>query len=405
MKKMTLRMRLTVLSVLLLTLCCAVLTTILNVAANNMVNVIDAEAVTLAHVADEPMVVPSDWVDNGGLPDLAADNEASDTLSPGQGAGEHLPSGMAGEAVPMRTMNARQARTYFFWQSIFYVAIVVIVGGVLTFFLAGQVLKPLRKLGLGMKTRTAHNLSEQLPLPEVSDEVAELTESFNQMSLKLDQSFAMQQRFAQSAAHELRTPLTILKTKIDVFKKRPEHTPQEYETLLETIVSQTDRLVELVRDLLELSASDGVVLDESVDLRAITDQATMELTPLAKEKDVTITVEGGKQYAVGSSALLYRVIFNLMENAIKYNRPGGAVCVMLSEGPMVTISDTGIGIPNEARELIFEPFYRVDKSRSRQMGGAGLGLATVKAIVEQHGGSIQVCANSGGGSCFTVRLL
>lgn len=403
MKNISLRMQLTALSILLLSVCCVCLTVILNVAANNMANVLDAAPVTLAYVADASMSAPIDAASTAAaVPTNVVNEPVAAMMGPGNGG----MSGAETDGVTLEQLTfSQQARLHFLQQSILCMIVVIGIGGILTYFLAGLIMEPLRKLGLRMRSRTAHNLSEQLPLSEGLDEVTELTKSFNQMSLKLDQAFAMQQRFAQSAAHELRTPLAILRTKVDVFRKKAEHTPQEYDNLLNTVILQTNRLSALVQNLLELSASDGVTLDESVDLRAIIDQAAMELTPLAKEKEVMITVEGVKQYAVGSSVLLYRVIFNLMENAIKYNRPGGAVCVMLSEGPMVTVSDTGIGIPNEARELIFEPFYRVDKSRSRQMGGAGLGLATVKAIVEQHGGSIQVCANSGGGSRFTVRLL
>ena len=214
------------------------------------------------------------------------------------------------------------------------------------------------------------------------------------MSSKLDQAFAMQRRFAQSAAHELRTPLTVLRTKVDVFRKHAEHDQQDYDKLIEGVLVQTRRLSDLVQELLELTNLDGVTERERIPVYELLKQVTKDLSPLAETKQVNVFLKGSEEYTVGNRLLLGRVFFNLVENAIKYNRPNGSVC----------ISDTGIGIPEEALELIFEPFYRVDKSRSRQMGGAGLGLATAKAIVEQHGGTIEASLIPEGGSCFTVHL-
>ena len=255
-----------------------------------------------------------------------------------------------------------------------------------------------------MKHCTTGDLSRRLLVPRRRDEIAELTDAFNQMSGKLDQSFAMQRRFAQSAAHELRTPLTVLQTKLEVFQKRAGRSREEYDRLLETVAAQTGRLSELVKELLELANLDCEMDQEPVPLLELLEQVREELAPLAEEREIGITVEGEEQAVMGSRTLLARVFFNLMENAVKYNRPGGFVHVALSPEGVVTVSDTGPGVPKELRELIFEPFYRVDKSRSRQMGGAGLGLSTVKAIVERHGGSVEVDEAPEGGCRFTVRL-
>ena len=371
MKKLSLQMRLTVLSDLLLTVCCAGLTFILNFNANDMADVIEAS-----------VIVPAAQADGGGLL----------PYQPGQFT-ELSPS-----------VESQKARTVFLQESILYMLLVVLAGGVLTWFLVDGALRPLKTLSSRMKSCTAHDLSQQLPVPQSHDEVSELTDAFNQMSSKLDQAFAMQRRFAQSAAQELRTPLTVLRTKVDVFKKRPDHDQQEYDKLINAVVAQTDRLSGLVQELLELTNSDGVTERERVSLRELLGQVAMDLAPLAEEKQVALSLTGEDVYVVGNRLLLNRVFFNLVENAIKYNRPGGSVHVAISAGPAVSVSDTGIGIPAEALDLIFEPFYRVDKSRSRQMGGAGLGLATAKAIVERHGGTIEAGSTPEGGSCFTVHL-
>ena len=371
MNKLSLQTRLTVLSILLLTVCCVGLTFILNFYANNMADVIEAT-----------VVVPASRVDD-----------------------QNLFSDLTDSSVEMEpSIESQQARTDFRQISILYMLLVIAAGGGLTWFFVGGALTPLKVLNSRMKSCTANNLSQQLPVPQTHDEVAELTVSFNQMSSKLDQAFAMQRRFAQSAAHELRTPLTVLRTKVDVFKKRADHSQQEYDKLIDGVIAQTNRLSGLVQELLELTNLDGVTERERIPLHELLEQIAADLAPLAEEKQVSISLRGGEAYTVGNKLLMNRVFFNLVENAIKYNRPGGSVYITLSPGPVVTVSDTGIGIPKEALELIFEPFYRVDKSRSRQMGGAGLGLATARAIVEQHGGTIEAGPVPEGGSRFTVHL-
>lgn len=373
MKAISLRARLTALSVLLLALCCMGLTLALNFSAYDMAGEIEAAVV-------QPALPGS----SGTIPSVPEQVEPifSTTLS-----------------VP-----SQQARTAFSKTSLLYMLLIIAAGGGLTYVLVGRALEPLKRLSEHMKTCTAGDLSRPLPVLQPRDEIAELTDAFNQMTGKLDQSFAMQRRFAQSAAHELRTPLTVLRTKLEVFQKRTGRSREEYDRLLETVAAQTGRLSELVKELLELANLDRELEREPVALLGLLEQVRAELAPLAEEHQIELTVEGEERTVTGNRTLLARVFFNLMENAVKYNRPGGSVHVVLSQGGVVTVSDTGPGVPEELRELIFEPFYRVDKSRSRQMGGAGLGLSTVKAIVERHGGSVEVDEAPEGGCRFTVRL-
>lgn len=378
LKKMPLRLRLTVLSILLLTLCCAGLTIILNFSANRMANVIEATALTPAHP-----IAPNT--------DPAAYNPAISMVP----------------LTSSENSKAQIARTQFLYQSIFYMMLVVAVGGGLTYYLSGKALTPLQELSSQMKNRTVHNLSEDVKVPESHDEIAELTYSFNEMSKKLDESFAMQKRFSQSAAHELRTPLTVLKTKVDVFKKKKEHTAQEYDDLLSVITTHTNRLSHLVKDLLNLSNMDALEYNEQVEIKSLVTDVSEELSCLSKSKNITLTVTGEERTVHGNKSLLHRAFYNLVENAIKYNLEDGHVDIKIAyteNHSIITIADTGIGIPDEMRELVFEPFFRVDKSRSRQMGGAGLGLSTVKAIVDKHHGKITISENTTGGTTFKVIL-
>lgn len=371
-KKIPIRLRLTAISILLLTVCCVGLTIILNLSASRMADVIEATP-----------VLPSMEV---GADSVSA-SAAMTALAPSQ--------------------DTQAARDQFQFQSVVYMLLVIAAGGGLTYYFAGKALKPLRALSDQMKNRTVHNLSETLPVPQSRDELADLTVSFNQMSQKLDEAFAMQKRFSQSAAHELRTPLTVLKTKVAVFKKKENHLPEEYDKLLSVITTHTDRLAALVKDLLDLTSIDALDCEEEIELHECLSEVAQALQPLASEKRIVITVEGIQKKILGNKSLLHRAFYNLIENGIKYNVENGTVKITVSDennNGQVVIEDSGIGIPQAAQSLIFEPFFRVDKSRSRQMGGAGLGLATVKAIIDKHNGTISVCSKETGGSRFTVKL-
>lgn len=376
LKKVPIKLRLTILSMLLLTICCVMLTLILNFSANQMANTIEAIPVLPATKAGE-----------NGLPVKFA----SATI----------------ETVSAQTGNSQQARLQFLYQSIAYMVVVVLVGGGLTYYISGKALQPLYEFNRQMKNRTEHNLSERLPIPESHDEIADLTCSFNEMSCKLDEAFEAQKRFAQSAAHELRTPLTVLKTKIDVFGKKATHTAEEYDKLLSVITKYTNRLSELVKDLLELTNIDALDYSDRIEVKTMLTDISKELYSFTKDKNIAITIYGEEQTVYGNKILLHRAFYNLIENAIKYNVENGQVKVLVSNNAghtVITIVDTGIGIPVYLQTHIFEPFFRVDKSRSRQMGGAGLGLTTVKSIIEKHGGEITVSDNMGGGTIFTTVL-
>lgn len=375
LKRMSIRLRLTVLSVLLLTVCCVGLTVILNISANNMADVIEATPLSPAATVGEEN---QNNAENSSLIKSTATSE-----------------------------DSQVARKDFLHQSILYMVFVVLLGGGLTYLISGSALKPLHNLSMQMKNRTVHNLSEALEIPLSQDEIADLTCSFNEMSQKLDTAFLMQKNFSQSAAHELRTPLAVVKTKLDVFKKKPSHTKEEYDKLLEVISTHTSRLSNLVKDLLELTNTDALEYNHTLNVKLLFREVADELSTLAEEKNVTITLTGNDHIVHGNNSLLRRAFYNLVENAIKYNYENGKVDIVLSAEDIHTkieIRDTGIGIPIELKELVFEPFFRVDKSRSRQMGGAGLGLSIVKSIIDNHGGKISVEENTPSGTIFTITI-
>lgn len=384
LKRVSIRIRFTVINILLLVICCVGLTWVLNISAIQMVNVIQAETILPALKAGEgEFIGGKEFIENR----------------------EHFMENnrTANAAIPAKT--AYVARRNFQFESIAYMIFILVFGGISTYILSGYMLKPLHKLNIEMKQRTIHNLAEDLPISKNKDEVSALTCSFNEMSHKLNNAFCMQKRFSQNAAHELRTPLSVIKTKLDVFKKKSNRTKEEYETLLSVIDRYVERLSNLVQELLELTNMDALEYTQTIHIKAIVKEVLEELSISAKEKNIKIFLVGEEQRIKGNANLMYRAFYNLVENAIKYNIENGSIeieLVKIEKGSMIQIKDTGIGIPYKARELIFEPFFRVDKSRSRKLGGAGLGLSIVKNIIEQHQGEISVSDGIHGGTCFTI---
>lgn len=401
MKKLSLRLRLTLISVILLLFCCFGLTLILNHAAGNMADTIEAVPIlNTAQSITSKDSVPFTEIETV-LPETAPAEAGVDSPSFGTITANEIPQ--------HQSAASHDARMLFMWKSYLYMFLITAFGGFLTWFITGRALRPLGRLSEEMQNRTVSNLSEELPVPESRDEIASLTRSFNEMNRKLDEAFSAQKRFAQSAAHELRTPLTVLKAKVDVFGKKSSHIPEDYDRLLLLVKTQTDRMASLVNDLLGLTNLDELSCSQTVSLKPLLTEAVQELTHLAMEKNVSLHLKAEDCRTLGNSNLLYRAFANLVENAIKYNIFDGTGTVSVTASQkgsqiFVRVTDTGSGIPKEQKSLIFEPFYRIDKSRSRQMGGAGLGLATVKAILEKHNGEIYIEDAPGGGSVFVVTL-
>ena len=283
---------------------------------------------------------------------------------------------------------------------------VIIAGSCAAYLLAGHYTKPIKQLSSHMRELAPDSLSRPIEVESGGEEIQELVKSFNQMTGQLSEAFAMQSRFSVSAAHELRTPLAVLRTRLDVFKKK-EREQKEYDELVQTMETYVDRLSSLISNLLELTETGELPEVEDVSLDSVIKTVVKDLEPVAHEHAVKIHTDIEPLVVRGNASLLYRALYNLVENAIRYNEKEGSISIDLKNqdtAGMVKIADTGVGIAPEARELIFEPFYRVNKSRSREFGGAGIGLSLVKAILKRHGAFIAVDANEPQGSVFTITF-
>ena len=285
-------------------------------------------------------------------------------------------------------------------------AAVTILSGILAYFVSGRALKPLRSFASQVEKVQLNNLADMRIDEDVLPEFRQLSRSFNQMLERLNNAFAAQRQFTGNAAHELRTPLALMQAQLELFSaEHPDVRPEtaEFLTLLR---EQTERLTQMTRTLLEMSNLRHVARNERIQLAPMIEEIFTDLAPLSDKRGVTLTAEGDG-IMTGSDALIYRLIFNLAENAVKYNRPGGSVRVSVTQEPetlLLRVSDTGCGIPEEYQRSIFQPFFRVDKSRSREYGGAGLGLSLVWEIAELHGGSVWVEESSEKGTTIAAGL-
>ena len=285
--------------------------------------------------------------------------------------------------------------------------VVTIVSAAIAYFVSGRALKPLQQLAQQAQQVDQDSIATTRLDENTVQEFGQLSRSVNRMLDGLAQSFELQRQFAGNAAHELRTPLAILQTKLELFAE--EHPAMDAETagLIRSLREQLDRLTALVRTLLEMSNLQSVSRTDQIALAPLVEEILTDLTPLAQKNNISLQQDCEELGMVGSDALIYRLVFNLVENGIKYNRPGGAVRVTLQQEKqtaVLRVADTGPGIPADCRESIFQPFFRVDKSRSREMGGVGLGLALVREIAVLHGGSVTVERSSENGTTFAVTL-
>ena len=285
-------------------------------------------------------------------------------------------------------------------------AAVTLLSGILAYFVSGRALKPLRSFTSQVEQVQLNNLADMRIDEDAISEFRQLSRSFNQMLERLNNAFSAQRQFTGNAAHELRTPLALMQAQLELFSaEHPDVRPEtaEFLTLLR---EQTERLTQMTKTLLEMSNLQQVARNEQLQLAPMVEEIFTDLASLAEKRSITLEAEGDAALT-GSDALIYRMLFNLTENAVKYNRLGGSVRVELAQGQekcIIRVSDTGCGIPEEYQRSIFHPFFRVDKSRSREYGGAGLGLSLVWEIADLHGGSVWVEESSDKGTTIAVEL-
>ena len=285
-------------------------------------------------------------------------------------------------------------------------ALLAILGGVATYFISGHALKPLREFSDKIEEVQIQNLADSRIEESKIKELNQLSVSYNKMLERLQDAFEVQRQFTANAAHELRTPLSLMQVQLDLYHST-QHPGSDADTLqmIKMVTEQNDRLSKMVKTLLDMSELQTVGRDEQIIMDALVDEVLEDLEPLAQEKNIKLIGKCKDITMVGSDILIYRLVYNLVENAIKYNHSGGQVTVTAYKEQKhiyLSVADTGSGIPKELRERVFEPFFRVDKSRSRKLGGVGLGLALVHEIVRVHDGSITVKSNPSGGTIFEV---
>lgn len=290
--------------------------------------------------------------------------------------------------------------------SLLFSALMALAGGVATYFISGRALKPLCEFSDKIEEVQAQNLSDSRIEESSVAELNRLSVSYNRMLARLSEAFKMQRQFTANAAHEFRTPLAVMQLQLDMYNST-EHPTNDAcaQQTIRMMTEQNERLSKMVKTLLDMSELQTVARDDEIALDALVEEVLADLEPLAQEKAIHLAAQCDAVTMTGSDILLYRLVYNLVENAIKYNTPGGTVTVGADRQDKhirLTVADTGTGIPEELKERVFEPFFRLDKSRSRALGGVGLGLALVREIVSVHGGSISVKDNPDGGTTFEV---
>ena len=304
------------------------------------------------------------------------------------------------------TIVVNGAQTSFVSTNWYITAAVTLLGGVLAYFLSGHALKPLRTFTSQIEKVQPNNLTDMKITEEVLPEFRQFSRSFNQMLDRLDEGFFAQRQFTGNAAHELRTPLSLMQAQLELFSaEHPDMLPETAE-FLRLLCEQTERMTQMTKTLLEMSELRTVPCDDRIELGAMIEEIFADLAPLADRKGISLE-SAGDGVMLGSDALIYRMLFNLTENSIRYNQPNGNVRITVTDEDsqlVIRVADTGCGIPTKYRESIFQPFFRVDKSRSRENGGVGLGLSLVWEIVTLHGGEIRVEDSSEKGTTMAVKF-
>ena len=385
MRKLSLQWRLTILTTVLITVLCGCLTFFLY---KNGVYYIDTLQETVTDQGKTPEAL---YIE---IPDNEWDNFASQFAT-----------------------EVYNSKSDYRNRSLLITGVVALLGGAVTYFISGRALKPLREFSETVEKVQAQNLTDYTIEENKIAELDILRTSYNKMLLRLSESFETQRQFTGNAAHELRTPLALIQAQLDLYHttEHPESGAAAEETI-QMVTEQNERLSKLVRTLLDMSELQTVARSDKIELQGLIEEVLTDLEPLAQEKNIELIQKGQSKWdgeseeelvLTGSDILIYRMLYNLVENAIKYNHIDGTVTVSVMREKnevVLTVADTGNGIDESFREQIFEPFFRVDKSRSRELGGVGLGLAMVREIVRAHDGKIEVRGNEQGGTTFEVRM-
>ena len=329
----------------------------------------------------------------------------STAIDPAEGAVEYFDPSREG-LDPNLTIVIYGAQTSFTATNWYITAAVTLLGGILAYFVSGRALRPLRTFVAQVEKVQPNNLADMKITEEVLPEFRQFSDSFNQMLERLDEGFTAQRQFTGNAAHELRTPLALMQAQVELFSAEHPDVLPETADFLRLLREQTERMTQMTRTLLEMCGLQAVPCTDHIEIGPMIEEIFADLAPLAEKNNVMLEREGDGTMT-GSDTLIYRLLFNLTENAIKYNRPGGSVRLSVTPEPeklLIRVADTGRGIPEHFQRSVFQPFFRVDKSRSREYGGVGLGLSLVWEIVKLHGGTVCVENSSEAGTTVAVSL-
>ena len=329
----------------------------------------------------------------------------STAIDPSEGAVEYFDPSREG-LDPNLTIVIYGAQNSFTATNWYITAAVTLLGGILAYFVSGRALRPLLTFVAQVEKVQPDNLADMKITEEVLPEFRQFSDSFNQMLERLDEGFTAQRQFTGNAAHELRTPLALMQAQVELFSAEHPDVLPETADFLRLLREQTERMTQMTRTLLEMCGLQAVPCTDHIELGPMIDEIFADLAPLAEKNNITLERDGDG-VMTGSDTLIYRLLFNLTENAIKYNRPGGSVRHSVTPEPeklLNRVADTGPGIPERFQRSIFQPFFRVDKSRSREYGGVGLGLSLVWEIVKLHGGTVCVENSSEAGTTVAVSL-
>ncbi len=304
------------------------------------------------------------------------------------------------------TIVVHGAQESFITTNWYITAAVTIFGGALAYFLSGRALKPLRVFTSRVEKVQPNNLTDMKITEDVLPEFRQFSKSFNQMLDRLDEGFSAQRQFTGNAAHELRTPLSLMQVQLELFSAEHPDVLPETADFLRLLREQTERMTQMTKTLLEMSELRTVPCTDRIEIGPLAEEIFADLAPLAEKKGIILESDGDGAM-IGSDTLIYRLLYNLTENAIRYNRPNGKVRITVTDEDgllVIRVADTGCGIPEQYRESIFQPFFRVDKSRSRENGGVGLGLSLVWEISALHGGEVRVEKSSEEGTTIAVKF-
>ena len=381
MKRLSLQWRITLLTILLLAAACVTMKTLLCSSGHAYMDSIGSYVMHYAE--EEPLAIRVDipeeqWKD--------------------------MSERFSGEFV-LELSGAKHSFCMRGW----YIALAVtVLGGAVAYFVSGRALKPLKRFTAKAERVQLQSLPEITLSEDEAVEFSRLSRAVNQMLLRLKQAFDAQQQFVGNAAHELRTPLALMQARLDLYMSTDhgDSCPETEETIA-MMQEQTERLSRMVRTLLDMSELKAVPRNDRIQLAPMIEEVLADLSPLAEKSGVTLSQSGEDLWVTGSDVLVYRAIFNLVENGVKYNCPGGSVCVAVSrrgQKAVIEVKDTGCGIPENFRESVFQPFFRVDKSRSREKGGVGLGLSLVWEIAHLHGGDVRIRESGETGTVIELTL-